>query len=683
LGDRRRTRDEILTQLEKTVREHMPRPRPDLELPLFLTREDRLLGIFEAQGAAIFEFDGAGHLTYASPYAESLLGFSASEFLTADCIEFHPEDLLKVVESGRHVRETGGLARNEVRMRHKRGHWLWVESALAGWQAPDDGGFHTVAIVRDITDLERALAARREIEARYRVVSQMSCDLIFEADAAGRPTYVSPGSEEIIGYTPDQMLAFEPFELLHPDDVERIRDQLEAEFVNNADETLGEVGRSRNRRSMEFRARHRDGRWVWFEAHGLTYVRANGDIRYLGVARDVTEQRNSERVRRELEESMQQAQKLESLGVLAGGIAHDFNNLLTPILGAAGLGLRELPADSPLREYFRKIQAAAARAAALTNQMLAYAGQRTLRVERLDLSTLVAEMQELLAASGSGKTPFDLYLAGDLPAVEGEAAQISQVIMNLVTNAVESLRDGTGRIAIRTGTVIVEAPLSTALFAESMTTGRHVYFEVADAGCGMEAETCARIFEPFFTTKFTGRGLGLAAVAGIVRAHRGAIEVESEPGRGTRFRILFPAAVGPATSSSALRPVASDHRFSSGTVLVIDDDEGVRDLAEAVLRRAGLTVLTAAGGHEGLKLFGSHADSIGVVLLDRTMPELSGIDTFQAIRALRPDARVVLVSGYAEERLTTELAGTGLAGFLKKPFLPESLLARVREVLEP
>ena len=210
---------------------------------------------------------------------------------------------------------------------------MWLETSLVGWHPSADGDFHTIAFNRDITELKNAEAARRESEARYRVVSQMSCDLIFEVDGEGRPTYVGPGSEEIIGYTPEEVLALEPWSLVHPDDVERVRAQLAREFRERPGEGLEESPRSRKLRVMEFRLRHRDGRWLWFETLGLTYPRADGEVRFLGVSRDVTERKLAERARLELEESMQRAQKLESLGVLAGGIAHDFNNLLTPILG--------------------------------------------------------------------------------------------------------------------------------------------------------------------------------------------------------------------------------------------------------------------------------------------------------------------------------------------------------------
>jgi PAS domain S-box-containing protein len=675
-----RAPDRLLTQLEKIVLEHLPPARPDLALPVFPDRADRLFGLLDAMRAWITEMDSQGHMIYVSPQIELVLGFTSQECLTSDCIEFHPDDLPTVVETGRKVRETGEIAKNEVRIRHKLGHWVWLETSLVGWYPSTDRDFHTMAFNRDITELKNAEAARRESEARYRVVSQMSCDLIFEVDEEGRQTYVGPGSEEIIGYTPEETLALEPWSLVHPDDVERVRSQLAREFLREAGEGLEESPRSRKLRVVEFRARHRDGRWLWFETLGLTYPKADGAVRYLGVSRDVTERKHAEFARHELEESMQRAQKLESLGVLAGGIAHDFNNLLTPILGVAGLALKDLPEAAPARAHLQKIQQAARRAAALTDQMLAYAGQEPLRVERLNLSKVVGEMRELVASSISGKTTLDVQLEPELPAVEVEAGQLGQVVMNLITNAAESLSQGVGRITLRTGVVDLDAPPSGALFAETMATGPHVYFEVTDTGCGMGAETCARIFDPFFTTKFTGRGLGLAAVAGIVRGHHGAIEVESDPGRGTRFRVLLPAVAGPVAQPTRERAPVDGWR-ATGTALVIDDDESVRELAEDVLRRTGMKVLTAADGHEGVKLFGLHADSIRVVLLDRTMPALSGADTLEAIREVRPDAKIVLVSGYLEERVAGELAGRGLAGFLKKPFSPETLLARVREVI--
>jgi PAS domain S-box-containing protein len=544
-----------------------------------------------------------------------------------------------------------------------------VEVTCIAWYASPDGGYHTVSFNRDVTDMVRAQQALRESEERYRVVSEMSRDLITEATADGQPTYVSPGVEDAVGYTAEELLEMPPYETVHPDDLERVRTLFEKAV--SSEEPVRIEG---------YRLRTRDGSWRWFETTGHVYRRADGEVRFLAVNRDITARRREEEERRELQEQMQRSQKLEGLGVMAGGIAHDFNNLLTPILGEASLWLRDLPADAPDRARVEKIAKAARRAAALTNQMLSYAGKRPLLIEQLDVSNLVQEMGQLLGSVDSGRAVLDYELVRDLPPVDADAAQLSQVVVNLISNASEALPDGKGRITVRTGVVDVAGPSASMVFADRMVEGLHVYFEVADTGCGMDAETTRRIFDPFFTTKFAGRGLGLAAVTGIIRAHRGAIEIESEPGVGTRFRVLLPASTRraePPTESS----VPPGWR-ASGTVLVIDDDDGVRDLAADVLGRAGLCVLSAANGLEGIELFRRHADEIRLVLLDLTMPGTSGSETFESIRRIRRDARVVMVSGYSEARATAALVGREPEGFLKKPFLPEALLECVRKSLD-
>ncbi len=664
-----------LTQLERTVQENMPPPRRGANIPSLPRRTDRLLGALDAMGVWVSEVNDQGTLTYTSSQIETILGFTAEECVAEQKLDFHPDDLSKIVESGRIVRSTGRNARNQTRLRHKDGHWVWVENTLMGW-TDDHGRFATLIYGRDISDIKRTEAAHRESEARYNVVSQMSYDLITEMDTEGRYTYIGPGSEALLGYEEHEVLELEPWALLHPDERERVRAQFEKQLVPPA----APPGTHTNLQPIEARLLHKDGRWLWFEIQGVTYPRADGEIRYLAVNRDVTERVLAEEARREFEQNMQRAQKLESLGVLAGGIAHDFNNLLTPIMGAAGLALMELPNDSPIRTRLQTIHRAAKRAAALTNQMLAYAGQKPLRVELVDLTAIVEDMRDLALTSLTGKARIDLNLETDLPLVEGESAQLSQVVMNLISNAAESLPEGHGQLSISTGTTMVDSRSRKMLFSDSMNLGEHVYFEVRDSGCGMDAETLDRIFDPFYTTKFTGRGLGLAAVSGIVRGHGGGIEVTSEPGSGTRFRVLFPAVRRKVVQS--VREAKSPGEFHlEGTALVVDDDEGVRELAQEVLERAGMHVLCAADGRAGVEDFRENADRIRVVLLDRTMPELSGADALEAIRKIRPDTPIVLVSGYSEERVQDELGGKGLAGFLKKPFLPETLLERVADVL--
>ena len=401
----------------------------------------------------------------------------------------------------------------------------------------------------------------------------------------------------------------------------------------------------------------------------------------IGVTRDVTARVEAEEERKALEGRMQQAQKLEGLGVLAGGIAHDFNNLLTPILGDASLALMDSPEDSPVKQRLEKIQKAAHRAAALTQQLLAYAGKGPLLVEPVNLSQLVLEMAQLLESSISRKATVAYEMAADLPLVDGDPAQLSQVVMNLITNASEAIGGSGGRIAVRTGPVDGDRiGRGENLIGHDLRDGNYAYFEIEDNGAGMDESTRSRIFDPFFTTKFTGRGLGLAAVLGIVRSHRGALELSSDPGRGTRFRVLLPA-----SSSTEIRPPAERSPVvdwsADATVLVVDDDDGVRDLACETLRRAGLTVLAASNAGEALDLFRQRAAEIDLVLLDRTMPTTSGEEAFEAMRRIHPDARIVLVSGYSQTR-SEGFDARGPTGYLQKPFLPQELLEKVRESLE-
>jgi CheY-like chemotaxis protein len=367
---------------------------------------------------------------------------------------------------------------------------------------------------------------------------------------------------------------------------------------------------------------------------------------------------------------------------MAGGITHDFNNLLTPILGDAQLALLDLPPDSPARPRIEQIRQAAKRAAALTRQMLAYSGQGPVLVEPVAVSRLVEEMGQLLEGAVSGKAALVFDLSEDLPSVEADVAQLSQVVMNLITNATEAVREGAGRITLRAGVVEAEKVDRRFVVGDVEPKARkYVFFEVIDDGCGMDAETQSKIFDPFFTTKFTGRGLGLAAVLGIVRSHDGMIEIDSELGRGTRFRVLLPAAKRVAAAPEIQATPVEEWR-GSGTVLVVDDDEGVRDLLDAILCRAGLTVLLASDGREAVDLFRRHADEIRAVVLDRTMPDIGGEDAFDEIRRIRPDARIMLISGYSEERAAWHFIDKGLDGFMHKPFEPATLLRKIRRMID-
>ena len=393
--------------------------------------------------------------------------------------------------------------------------------------------------------------------------------------------------------------------------------------------------------------------------------------------RDVTERVRAEEERRRLEAQIQHVQKLESLGVMAGGIAHDFNNLLVGILGNAGLALSDAPAG--IRDRISQIEIAAQRAAELTNQMLAYSGKGRFILRRTDLSELVKEMADLLRTAATKTAELELQLSLEPVAFDGDPAQIRQVIMNLITNASDAIGSAAGRIEVATGRLTATREyLAGACVGADQPEGAFVFAEVRDNGCGMDAATMTRIFDPFFTTKFTGRGLGLAAVLGIVRGHGGAIKIASAPGVGTTFRVLVPAR---AAAVPEPEPVHVPQQGCTGaTVLVVDDEPSVRRVAAEVLTRAGFTVTAAADGVEAVDIVRGRQQSFDVVLLDMTMPRLSGVETFRELRELCPSLRVVLTSGYSEEDASEKFEGR-LAGFIQKPFLPKALVRAMSEAV--
>jgi nitrogen-specific signal transduction histidine kinase/CheY-like chemotaxis protein len=391
--------------------------------------------------------------------------------------------------------------------------------------------------------------------------------------------------------------------------------------------------------------------------------------------RDVTE-------RRRVTERLQRTQKLESLGVLAGGIAHDFNNLLTGIMGNASMALEELPGDASVRGNLEAVVNASERAAALTRQLLAYAGKGRFVIERIDLSKLVRDISELVRTSIPRTIQLQLDLAEAMPCIEGDAAQIQQLVMNLVINAAEATAEHeTGTVRIRTAIEEVNpVSIDQMIAPNGIAPGKYVALEVRDGGCGMDALTLSRIFDPFFTTKFTGRGLGLAAVMGIVGGHKGALRVDSIPGKGSSFKALFPACEGQPAKVHTASP---QRQFAGyGTILVVDDEDAVRQTAKSALQSYGYRVVLAQNGEEGVNLFRELRDEISVVLLDMTMPVMSGEEAFTRIKRIREDIRVVLSSGYDETEATRRFTGKGLAGFVQKPYTAAGLAAKMKRALE-
>ncbi len=443
---------------------------------------------------------------------------------------------------------------------------------------------------------------------------------------------------------------------------------------------------SREPYEIEYRLRHRDGRWRHLSDRGRGIFDAEGKPRFLeGLVVDATARKEAEERTREFDRQLLETQKLESLGVLAGGIAHDFNNILTAVLGNASLARGQLPPSSGAAPMLQQIEVAARRAADLCSQMLAYAGKGSLSSGLIDLSALVRETTALLEVSINKGVRLHLQLPTLLPPVNADGTQLRQIVMNLVINASEAIGERPGAITVTTFARAVTAnELLDAVQRPDLPSGFYVGLEVHDSGAGISPETLARIFEPFFTTKFSGRGLGLSAVLGIVRSHGGALFVESQPGQGSIFRLLLPAA---PTGPQAALPEKPSIPVKAGpggplleaTVLIVDDEATVREVSSLALRGAGFEVLAAADGFEALRMCREHSGRIDLILLDLTMPGLSGEETFRRLRAQGAQQKIVLMSGYSSHDAMHRLLQAGATDFIPKPCEMNDLVGRVRQ----
>jgi PAS domain S-box-containing protein len=521
------------------------------------------------------------------------------------------------------------------------------------------------------TEKERASRKLRESEERFRSLVETTHDFIWEVDQKGVYTYVSPKCMDLLGFRPEEMLGKSKLELIARSDAARVGKL----FNRKVADRLPIIG-------LENKNIHKDGRTVILDTNGLPFFDGKGNLLgYRGIDREITNRRRLEEERQRLHVQIQHSQKLESLGVLAGGIAHDFNNLLMGVLGNASLTLNSLSNPIEAKQYVEKIEKAAHQAAKLTNQMLAYSGKGKFVIQPVNLSELVEEMTQLLKVSISKNVSIRYDFSQDLPDIEADVSQISQVIMNLIVNASEAIEDKVGVISVRTNIMTVDDTyLIETFFSDNVPEGEYVFLEISDNGIGMDKATQEKIFDPFFTTKFKGHGLGMAAVLGIIRGHKGAIKVYSELGQGTTIKVLFPAEkmIKP---KKIPRETTKQAELGGKTVLVVDDEQTVREVIRDMLKSHDMKVIEAANGREGIEIYREHGDSIFLVLLDTTMPEMNGDEVFKQLRQMNPDAKVILISGYNEQDATSFFVGKGLAGFIQKPFTLEKLIEKLNELL--
>jgi PAS domain S-box-containing protein len=674
--------------------------------------EERFRALSDNSFDLIAELNRRGRFTYTNPRYEEWSGIPAAELIGTRGVDLvHPEDRERILAWFREQSRSGGESLIAVRARHRGGDWRWIE--VSGRPFHVAGDLRIVASCRDVTErielsdrlqqahdrleervkertaqlreavagLEEEVAERRRIEhelraseERWRNVSELSSDLSFaltrEPDGSFTTDWATQAIARISGRSLEEIEASGWPSIMHPEDLVPVATHM---------------SQIRDGETREYDARiiTADGEERWVRTR-ITGARSplDGKLRVLGAGRDITEARRIEEEQRRLEAHMQEAQKLESLGVLAGGIAHDFNNLLAVVLGNDALAMSEAEPGSRLAKQLERIRSAAKHAQALTSQMLTYSGKASLSLKPLDLSGLVEEMSDLLEASISKKCRLEIVLAHGGTPVEGDPTQLRQVILNLVTNASEALGDRSGRVTLRTGLMTADAGYLADTFGSSgLAAGEYVFLEVSDPGQGIDEETQNRIFEPFFSTKFAGRGLGLASVLGIVRGHHGAIKLLTGAGAGTRFRVLFPPAAGTAL------PAASEPRERravrrSGTILVVDDDEAVLEVACEFLVRGGLDVVTAGGGREALEILRNDVGGrIDAAVLDLAMPDLDGRETLLEIRRLRPRLPVIVASGFRRETSAEHFPGEAIVSFIRKPYDADELIDAVQTAL--
>lgn len=569
----------------------------------------------------------------------------------------------------------GGVMQGVVCHEHvgPRRIWSAEDRAFAGSMAD------FVALALEAAERRQAEEALRESEERVRLVMNSTAEGIFGIDAQGRCTFCNASGLRALGHdAEDELLGRSMHSRLHRHGAGADpRESAECRVLRTAG--AGEPVHVAD--DVFFR---RDGTSFPVEYHVQPIRRGTRLVGSVVTFLDVEGRREAEAHRRALEEQIQHAQKMESLANLAGGVAHDFNNMLMAVLGNASLALEDLREGSAAHEHVRQVETAALRAADLAQQLLAYSGRGRFHLEGADIAAIVREMTHLLESSLSPNARLELNLDEGLPLVEADATQLRQVFMNLILNASESLGDEEGSVSVAACRRVVDAALSGGgWLPEPPAAGEHVCVTVTDTGAGMDAETRARVFEPFFTTKTAGRGLGLAAVLGIVRGHRGSIRVASKPDRGTTFEVVLPAAptaVAAQRAAAPSRPTGSS--AARGAILVADDDPSVRAVARRMLERSGYSVLEAADGEAAVAEVDRRGDELALVLLDLTMPKLGGEAACREILRRCPHLRVLVSSGYPEQAVVERFGDVRPSGFIQKPYLPSALVAKVAELLE-
>ena len=515
------------------------------------------------------------------------------------------------------------------------------------------------AFLKEIT---RRKKSERDL-AQLAIVVQQSFNPIIVTDTDAVIQYVNPAFENISGYSSDEVIGKKP-------SIVKSGHHSQQYYAN-----MWKALNAHQSWTGSFINKAKDGHTYHVEQTVFPLYVGDEHIGYTSVQQDVTE-------RDQLQKKYEHTQRLESLGVLAGGIAHDFNNLLTAIMGNLGLANFHLGEGHQAAPYLERVQQASESAATLCQQMLAYSGKGQFVIEELRLSSIIDSILQLLESSIEKRVKLDVSHDDSTACIHADKGQIKQVIMNLVINAAEAIGEDNGVIEVRTTQIrLRDIDIRPLLGADDMLVGDYICLHVSDNGCGMDNMTQQKIFDPFFTTKFTGRGLGMSAILGIIRGHHGGMAVHSTLGMGTTFDVYFPVSKKDEEVEQDLEPQVLNQHVT-GTVLVVDDEAEIRALARALLKKMGLNVLLAEDGLEGLQLVRQHGDQLQLVILDITMPRMDGEDLFKEIRMIAPDMPIIISSGYSEKDIKNRFGDELALTFVQKPYHLSVLMNAVQTLLD-
>ena len=531
--------------------------------------------------------------------------------------------------------------------------------------------------------LEGRLRELEETKLRYDLAVRATTDGVWDWNILTNDEYFSPRWCEILGYDPDDPDLSHTYTAwasrIHPEDRPGVEEAIRAHLEEGAVY------------DVVYRHRHRTGEYRWQNSRGQAVFEDGRPVRMVGAIRDIHDLRLATEARVELEARLlaeqreaqlglrlQQSQRAESLAVLAGGMAHEFNNLLVGIIGFADLAIMDIDDGVSVRPLVGQIRSAGKRAAELSGQLLAYAGRTKFSSSPVSLNHLIERDAKVLSVSCAARATLRFDAADDLPLVTADPTQLRQALSNIVLNAAESEEGDHTEVSISTGVMHCDQDAldQACVVSNKATPGEFVFVEVVDAGNGIESGVMSRIFEPFFSTKFAGRGLGLAAVRGIVVGHGGAVTVKSEGGQGTSFRVFLPVCEVVASPSGAVDAGAAK-AMRQGVVLVVDDEDSILQIARRLLESAGFTVKTASNGVDGLREFRESASDIVCVVLDLVMPRMDGAAAYREMKTIKPSVPIVLSTGYADSEVVDRVGEDALRSLLKKPYDTAALLAAV------